>query len=222
MKLRDAVIGLWESGQWAHWLQFPGFKGPARMASDLGTLIRYGFQCGRMCGNRKMKKMNVQELSDKWVSVLVGMCTAHTKDDFDAHDAKADELMGPILTAPIAQVREFYNLLRQKMKDNPGIPMIVWIGFDAWGESTVKHAQDDKSVKRLKTRLAREIADLVEMQVQDQIPEAIARALRWRDPKTLKEVKQKLKAGAKPKIVGRQSCLFLEIGEGPGKTQVML
>ena len=80
----------------------------------------------------------------------------------------------------------------------------------------------DEAVKRLKHKLAAEIAEIVELDVQDQIPKAIERALCWRDPETLQAVKETLQSGAKPKLVGRQSCLFLECGRGKKKVSVML
>lgn len=213
---RGAVMDHWASGQFM--LQMHP-RSPLKRVKEMGHLLRYGLACGRMSG--RVKKMNVSEMVDKWIMAISGMCTAHSKDDFDAHDAKADELMTPILSAPIKQVREFYALLGTKLRETPTVPMLVWMGFDAWGEIFVKDV-DDEGIKRLKNKLAREIADIVEMDVREQIPQAIARALRWRDPETLKEVKSVLESGAKPKLVGRQSCLFLEVGRGKNKKSVML
>jgi len=86
----------------------------------------------------------------------------------------------------------------------------------------VKNAPDE-GVKRLKNKLAGEIAELVEEDIKDQIPQAIKRALRWRDPATLEAIKDKIESGtAKPKLRGRESCLFLEAGRGKSKVSVML
>lgn len=213
MKLRSAVLAGWEIWQWPLKMD----RGPIRRVSNLGTLIRFGLAGSRM--SRKVTPVKVDELVEAWVVAVVGMCTCHDKDAYDAHDAKADELMGPILTAPIKQVREFYNKLRTRLREDPKIPMVVWMGFEAWGEVVVNGADDDAAIIRLKNKLAGEIAELVEMDIRDQIPEAVKRALRWRDPETLKAVKEVLKSGAKPKLVGRQSCLFLEC-KAPGKEKV--
>jgi hypothetical protein len=132
--------------------------------------------------------------------------------------------LSPILSAPIKQIREFYPVLLAKLKKDSRIPFLVWIAFDAWGECIIKNSPDE-GVKRLKRRLAADIADLVEKPAAEQLPEAIKRALCWRDPETLKEVKAALKDGAKPKLVGRQSCLFLECkprGRNAKKISVML
>jgi hypothetical protein len=190
-------------------------KSPVKRISDLGTILR--ITMSGFFGRSKRKSMNVTDLVDKWVEAVAGMCLAHDKDTYDAHDSRADELLTPLLAAPIAQVREFYFALLEKMKTDTRVPFLVWISFEAWGEAVVKNAPDE-GVKRLKRKLASDIADLVEVPVAQQMPEAIKRALMWRDEDTLKEVKAALENGAKPKIVGRQSCLFLECKK-PGKNQ---
>lgn len=221
MNLRNAVLDAWGVAPSAmYMLAVNKGRGPVGRVKTLGTMLRYGLYCGRM--SCRTTKVDVDGLVKKWVGAVVGMCLAHDKDQFDAEDAKADELMGPILTAPIAQVRVFYQQLRDTLKSTKEVPFLVWMSFEAWGEVVVDSAVDDVGIKRLKNKLAGEIADLVEMPVRDQIPEAIKRALRWRDPEVLKEVKSKLESGAKPKLVGRQSCLFMELGRGKNKTSVML
>lgn len=219
MNLRSAVLASWQAGDFILDFYTAQGRGPIGRLKRLALTIWYADQCGRMTW--RTKPMDVDKLVDQWVTAVVGMCTSHTKDEFDAHDFRADELMSPILSAPIKQVRDFYHKLNIKLADTPGVPWMVTMGFTAWGKYAIDEAKDG-GVKRLKNKLAAQIADLVELQVQDQIPEAIARALRWRDEETLQDVKQKLEAGAKPKLVGRQSCLFLEVGRGKKKTQVML
>lgn len=200
---------------------FKGKSGPVKKTGDFGCLLRYGMRFG-MCGPKKVRRvMDVEKLADQWIEAVVGMCICHSKDEYDAHDAKADDLLGPIMTAPVKQVREFYHLLLEKMKADKRVPMLIWMGFEAWGEVKVKDAPDE-GVKRLKNKLAKEIADLVEEPIRDQIPGAIARALRWRDEETLKDVKEAVKRGVKPKLRGKQSCLFLEGGRGSKKFSVML
>lgn len=221
MDLRSAVIGSWEAGLWFSMWQR---KSAVRRLQELGYIIRQFALVNNPSipwSRKRRKQMDVDKMVDRWIEAVVGLSTAHDKDEYDAHDAKSDELMTPLLAAPIKQVREFYHRLLEKMKADKRVPMIVWMGFEAWGEVLVKDAPD-AGVKRLKTRLANEIADLVEEDVRDQIPKAIARALRWRSEETLQEVKETLVKGAKPKLVGRQSCLFLEVGRGSKKKQVML
>lgn len=194
-------------------------RSPVRRISELGSVLRF-IMSGSL-SSKGSRIMNVQEMVDKWIGAIVGMCLAHDKDSYDAHDAKADELLTPLLKAPVAQIREFYYAMIAKMQKDPRVPFLVQISFEAWGEVVVKNAPDEK-IKRLKRKLAAEITALVAQPAKDQLPEAIRRALCWRDEETLQEVKAALKSGAKPKMVGRQSCLFLEMQHKKKKVSVML
>lgn len=223
MGIRTAVMVSLDAGKFLFTKsrQWGGLKWkdtPVARVTHLGGLLRYASYAP---GTKRKEPMKVDELVDAWIEAIVGMCLAHDKDTYDAHDAKADELLGPILSAPVKEIREFYHKLSARMRADKRVPMLVWMGFDVWGEVMVKDAPDE-AVKRLKNKLAGEIADLVEEDIKDQIPEAIKRALRWRDPETLQAVKEKLESGAKPKLRGRESCLFLEAGRGKKKVSVML
>jgi hypothetical protein len=189
-------------------------RNPMKRIADLGTILRLMVN-GIIAPGRPRKPVNIEELSGKWVEAIAGMCLSHSKDEYDKHDSAADELLTPLLTAPVKQIREFYTVLRTKLESDKRVPFLVWISFEAWGEAVIKNAPDEK-VRRLKHALARDIAELVEGPAAKQLPEAIKRALCWRDPETLQEVKDALVDGAKPKIVGRQSCLFLEM-KTPGR-----
>ena len=224
MGVRSATLASFEAGRflWDHPYGWKGKKStPICRMKDLGSILRYGM-ANRMCNpKRQVEIMNIEQLVVDWVEAIVGMCSAHDKDAYDAHDARADELLGPLLTAPVKQVREFYLKLLEQMKADIRVPMLVWMGFDAWGEVMIKDSPDE-GIKRLKNKLAREIAEIVEDDIKTQIPKAIERALRWRDPETLEKVKEKLESGVKPKLRGRESCLFLECGQGKNKVSVML
>jgi|SRR5579863_2622960 len=215
--VRSAVIASLDAGRFAWSVR----KSPVRRMADLGVILRYGMHFG-MCGRKKARRIvDVEKLVDDWIEAIVGMCLAHDKDTYDAHDAKADKLLGPLLTAPVKQVREFYHKLLERMKADARVPMLVWMGYEAWGAVRVADAPDE-GIKRLKNKLAAEIAELVEEPIRDQIPKAVERALRWRDAETLEKVKETLERGIKPKLRGRESCLFLEAGRGKNKVSVML
>jgi hypothetical protein len=216
MGVRSAVLAALDAGQFHYRTKR---KGPLQRMADLGWILRWGRLHGM--GHKRRTPVQVDSLVDAWIEAIVGMSQAHDKDAYDAHDAKADELLGPLLAAPVAQVREFYGKLQERMRADKRVPMLVWMGFEAWGEVMVKDAPDE-GVKRLKNKLAAEIAELVEEPIREQIPKAIQRALRWRDPETLKAVKETLESGVKPKLRGRESCLFLEAGRGKKKVSVML
>jgi len=215
MGVRTAVLASLSAGKFTWQMR----NSPEYRMSVMGAVLRYA-----MDGHASTKPritMKVDEMVAKWIEAIVGMCLAHDKDTYDAHDAKADELLGPLLTAPIAQVREFYAALQETMRSDKRVPWLVVMGFESWGNVMVKDAPDE-GIKRLKNKLAAEIADLVEEPIRDQIPGAIKRALRWRDPETLQAVKEKLESGVKPKLVGKESCLFLIAGRGKKKVSVML
>ena len=221
MGIRSAVMSSLEAWKFGATLR----KSAVERNKDLGSILRLVMKeeidGGMVFKQRKKGLMKVDELVKAWVEATVGMSTAHSKDEYDRHDARADELLGPLLSAPIKEIREFYIKLQAAMEADPRVPWLVKIGFEAWGEVMVKDAPDEK-VKRLKNKLAEEISDLVEMEIRDQIPTAIKRALRWRDPETLQAVKETLESGAKPKLVGKESCLFLTAGRGKKRVQIML
>lgn len=205
-------------------LQLNGYilsKSPAERMSNLGYILRLAVNRTLRWSHKRRIKVNVNELADAWIKSIVAMCLSHDRDGYDEADAQADKLLSPLLAAPVAQVREFYFALLAKMKEDKRVPYLVIMAYEAWGEALVKNAPDE-GVKRLKKKLAQEIVDLAELQVRDQWSEAMKRALMWRDPETLEKVKERLEAGEKPKVAGRQSCLFLELGRGTKKVSAML
>jgi len=159
--------------------------------------------------------MNVDGLVEKWADVLTGLAVAHNKDEADRYEAAIEDCLTPILSAPIKQVREFYPKLLTALKSNPKVPFLVWRGYEIWIDQVLSKAPDEE-IKQLKTELAREITDMVEQDVKDQIPEALMRALQWRPAESLEKVKTAIvKAkdrGETPRLRGRESCLFLEVG----------
>ena len=136
MGVRSAVLASLDAGQFA-----TRIKGPIKRAADLGFILRYCFSYGN--SRKRRTSMQVDAMVDKWIEAVVGMCLAHDKDTYDAHDAKADELLGPLLAAPIKEVREFYAKLLERMHADKRVPMLVWMGFEAWGAVQVKDAPDE-------------------------------------------------------------------------------
>ena len=88
MPLRDAVMASLPnmSEFYTRW------KGPMRKAATLGLCCRYSIDRGR--SSRRVTQVNVDDLVKKWCDCLAAMCVAHTKDDYDAQDAKSDEQIG--------------------------------------------------------------------------------------------------------------------------------
>lgn len=165
--------------------------------------------------------MNVDKQVAAWHEAMLGLAHAHDKADEDKWEAKSDDLLGPLLTAPVKQLRELHSKLMKVLKEDSRIPYIIWRGLEKWGEVMIVNAPD-QGVRKLKDKLAREIVDLCEQDVLPQFGEAMVRALMWRSEEQLEAVKVQLESGAKPKIKGRESCLFLEVGRGKKKTTVQL
>lgn len=180
--------------------------------AGMGLLFWYGSQHP---GTKRKKPVNVDVLVKKWHPVIVGLAVAHDKDDADRHESQLDDLLSPLLTAPVKQLREFAKKLLASLKADKTVPYLVWRGYEVWVDKVIMQAPDE-DVVALKTQAATEVMKLVEEDVKDQLPEAIVRALQWRSAERLAEVKTVVErekaAGRKTRLVGRESCLFIESG----------
>lgn len=170
--------------------------------------------------------MNVDALVAKWMDVIPRMCLAHNKEESDEAEAAVEEMLNPILAAPIKQCREFVGKIAAAMEADPRVPWVVWSTFGVWQKNF--EAAPDEKVKRLKKKLAAEIVELVEEDVRPDLGKAMIRALMWRDEETLQEIKAATidlkKRGGRVRAVGRESCLFLQVPRGSGRkrAEVML
>jgi hypothetical protein len=155
--------------------------------------------------------MDVDQLVTEWRDLIVGMALATDKKTIDEHEAQLDRLLEPFLRCPVKQIREFARKLTAAMQADKRLPLFIRVGVEAYLKVIVGNAKDTSIVK-LKKDIAGRIAKVVEGDVQPQLVEAITNALMWRDPETLEKIEGAAKQGHKAKLVGRQSCLFLEIG----------
>lgn len=158
--------------------------------------------------------MDVDALVAKWKTVVVALATAHTKAEADRAEAAIEDLLVPILAAPIKQVREFARKLSNELVQDERVPFLVHRAYAVWVDMMI-HAPDE-DIKELKTDLAREIVDMVEEDAKRDLPAAMVRALQWRSPSQLEQVKEVLEkekaAGRGARLAGRESCLFLLAG----------
>lgn len=195
---------------------------PEMKVRDLAALLGYGaFHSPNPRGKRRKELVDIDGMVKLWTDVVVGLALAHDRDDRDTFESRIDSLLTPILTAPVKQLREFYTKLVAALKEDKRVPWIIWEMFEYYGEETISKAPDE-GIKHLKTKLAQSIVDMSEAEIKPQIGDAIVNALRWRDPEQLQEIKKKLEAGEKPKLRGKESCLFFEVGEGDKAVSVML
>lgn len=201
--------------------------GACRAVERLTACLLYGHYDGRMCSNRKMRTMDdteLQTLAERWVESLVAMSTAHDHEDRSRMDETTDELMRPLLTCPIAQVREFTRRVARMLEADARVPFLVWSSFKKLVEPLVLKSKDGSRV-RLEELLAAEVAEIVVTRMEPaELVAAMAGALQWRSPESLKDVKAALteQPEAKPRLRGRQSCLFLHVPKRDGSEAVVV
>jgi hypothetical protein len=185
---------------------------PKGMERYRGMLLCIWYTCTICHSHKRRTLMDVPSMVDGWHRAIKAMATGHDKDTVDHGEFAMEELMGPLLTAPVRQLRQFWTALEAALKADPAIPFIIWRLFEGYGTIVVKPAKD-QAIIELKTALAREVAQLVEQEVQPDIMEAIVAALKWRDPETLEAIRNEVKRGTNPRLKGGESCLFLVVGE---------
>ncbi|MBI3654105.1 MAG: hypothetical protein HY231_23995 [Acidobacteria bacterium] len=177
---------------------------------------------GAAFGMRRKNCMPIKDMNallEKWKSVIVGLATAHDKDEEDAFEAQVNDLLTPLLTARTKEVREFFDLLMAALKEDQSVPYFVWRSLEFYGSAF--KLLPDEGIIRLKKQLATEIAEIVEQDVLPDFKDAMIKALMWRDGDRLEAIKTaalEAKAkGGKIELKGRESCLFLEVSRGRGK-----
>lgn len=187
--------------------------GAAYRIREVGALLWYADHCGYISKKRRVG-MDVDKLVETWRVAVVGLAVAHDKDEADRYEATIDTCLSPLLAAPIKQVREFSAKLLIALKEDRSVPFLVWRPFEVWLD--MMKGAPDEGIKQLKTELARQIVDIVEEDLKPQLGEALVRALQWRSPDKLAEVRTVVESekakGNKPRLRGRESCLFLESG----------
>jgi hypothetical protein len=179
---------------------------------EMAMLLAYGCETWSRKKRIPLTMKDIDALVAKWVPVIRGLSIGHTKDEIDRCEFESEEHLAPLLTAPVRDIRVFFSKLVQALKADDSIPLFVWQMFEAYEETVVKRAPDE-AVKQLKTEVARRVAELVEQAIKPDFKEALIGALQWRDVKALERIETEVKAGAKPRLRGRESCLFLEAGK---------
>ena len=229
--VRDAVMDIWGQVEFAKRLVlFWKFRDPEQPLTasnsklNLDTLRMFLMYATEHPSRRKrVSIMDVNAMVEKWVPIIRGLATGHNKATVDQCEFDSEEHLLPLTAAPVKQLREFYKALCDHLEADPTIPFFVWRAFRTWAD-VILDKLPDGSVKQLRGDLARKVADLVEAQVQPDLNAALVGALQWRDAASLEKMAAAVKAGAKPRMRGRESCLFLEVDDlGSGETfSVML
>lgn len=177
---------------------------------------------------KKRISMNVDKMVELWAELIPKFSLGHDKNELDQAEGLLDDSFAPFLIAPIKELREFFGKLVERLKNDPKIPYIVWRTYEQWYEMVIKSAKDQE-IKVLKEDLAKKIVALVDperQEVKQDIRDAMVDALMWRSEKQLENVKTALESGSgKPRVKGRQSCLYLQVhaeGQENPMVEVML
>mgnify|MGYP001587490359 CR=1 FL=1 len=215
--VRDEVMAVWDTVQMAKSLMLHGLRiGQSEEAPNnrltLDSVRSWLMYAAEHPSRGRRTPMDIDAMVGAWLPIIKGLATAHDKDTLDEAEFKIEQHLLPLMAAPVAQLRAFYATLCEALKADPVIPFFVWVTFEHWGEVILKAAPDG-AVKALKTQLATEIADLVEADVRPDLKAALVGALQWRPAEALEKIREGVKAGAKPRLVGKESCLFLQVGD---------
>ncbi len=201
--IRRELLGLYNAGK------YPYLFTLKKWIDNFLTMCEYSLAVP----SRKPRcPMDVDKMLADWKEAVVKITLAPDKKTVDEWEAKLNDLLEPFLKAPIKQIREFSSRLVAEVESDPNIPFFIKRGIEAYIKIFVEGAKDE-TVLTLKTDVARRIALAVEGDVQPQLCDAITNALMWRDPATLKKIEKATKKEGRPpaKLVGRESCLFLEV-----------
>lgn len=167
---------------------------------------------------RKRVSMDVNKMVEIWLPLVVKLAVAHDIDEKDAASSALDEHLKPIVAAPVSEIREFYRKLTKRMKEDKSVPWAVWRLFEYWGENVLDKVEKEE-VEGIKKEIALRIVErsFNEIPQQDWVDSMVG-ALQWRSPEKLAEIERSLDEGARPRVRGKESCLFLQVGE----SEVML
>lgn len=189
------------------------------LKNDLGDYLSlFAYGCERPSRGLKRTRMDVDAMVKAWVPQIKKLALAHDIDEKDAASSALDELLSPIIAAPVSQLREFYKKLTAAMKADKEVPWSLWKLFDFWGTNVLDKITTEQELV-LKKEIASRIAErsIAAVPPQDWVDSMIG-ALMWRAPEKLEEIEENLKSGAKPRVRGKESCLFLQVGN----SEVML
>jgi hypothetical protein len=94
-----------------------------RNVYDLANLMDYEeWRVGwnkRGNGAGRRTRMDVEAMVGAWHEAIVALSTAHDPEAHNRAEHASDDLLGPILMAPIAQMREFTQRLAKALENDP-------------------------------------------------------------------------------------------------------
>jgi hypothetical protein len=186
---------------------------PLLMKKCLGEILSMIAYACEHPARRKRIPMDVNAMVKKWVPLIRKLAVAHDVDEKDQASSELDDYLLPVVGAPVAQIREFYRKLVAELKEDKTVPWAVWKLFEFWGENVLDKITKEQELQ-LKTEIAKRIAEnsIAQIPREDWIASMIG-ALQWRSAERLQEIEENMEKGHKPRVRGKQSCLFLQVGE---------
>jgi hypothetical protein len=224
---RSAVMAIWSQCMFAQWMVLhwktrdPSNACITDKHMSLDHVRMFLMYAVENPSHRRRTLVDIKAMVEKWVPIIRGLATAHDKAEVDRCEFDSEELLLPLTAAPVKQLREFYALLVETLKADASIPFFVWRAFATWGEVILAGLPDGK-VKELRLDLAKRVADLVEEDIKPDLNEALVGALKWRGSEDLEAMATAVHGGAKPRMRGRESCLFLEVDKPTGGTLTVM
>lgn len=226
--IRQAVMNIWGQIEFSKWMVLNWrIRDPAEPLSaknrklNVDQMRSWLMYAAEHPSRRRRTPVDVDAMVEKWLPIIRGLATAHDKATVDRCEFDSEEHLMPLTAAPVKQLREFYAKLVARLEADPTIPFFVWRSFKTWGD-VVLEKLPDKGVKKLRGDLAKKVADLVEAEIVPDLNAALVGALQWRDAESLEKIATAVQGGAKPRMVGRESCLFLEVEEPHGQKHTVM
>jgi hypothetical protein len=175
------------------------------------ALLNYA--CERGARGKKRTPVDINQSVEKWVPLIKKLALAHDVDNQDAASSALDEALLPIANAPVEQIRQFYRAFIERLKADEEVPWAVWRLFEVWGKGVFDNIKNE-AVMELKKDFAAKIAErsMEDIPREDWVASMVG-ALQWRSPERLREIDAALDAGEKPRVKGKESCLFLSVGD---------
>lgn len=186
---------------------------PYFLKRDLTTPLSFMAYACEYPSRRKRVLVDVDKMVEVWVPLVKQLALAHDVDDKDKASSDLDEHLMPIVGAPVAQIREFYRKLTDTLKADKTVPFAVWMMFEFYGTNVLDKIKSEQELT-IKKELAAKIAErsIEQIPIEDWVASMIG-ALMWRNPEKLAQIDQALEAGEKPRVRGKESCLFMEVGD---------
>ena len=114
--VRDAVLRIYTILEMANTIPKPQSK-------FREMLILVWYCCTQISSRKRRSLMDIPAMVQGWISVVVATSTGHDKETVDHAEFAIEELMAPLLTAPVKQLRVFWQQLEQALKADPPRPI---------------------------------------------------------------------------------------------------